>query len=612
MALSETIAGFPRDPGVYLFKDATGRVLYVGKAKDLRARVRQYISGTDERFMVPFLVGATVDIEVVRTVSEKEAIILENTLIKKHRPRYNTKLVDDANFLHLRIDPRQEWPDFQLVRKVTDTKARHFGPFASASRARATLEFMNRNFPLRSCSDSELASRRRPCLLYQMKRCLAPCVGLVTRETYDEVIEEAIMFLEGRNKELIVRLQNRMKEKATSLEFEEAARLRDLVASIEATIQRQHVVDDALGDRDVWALHRENDRGMVALVPIRRGMMQEAIPLTLKSVSGEDGELMSSLLNTWYQEGAEIPPEIFVSVEPPDAEPLSEVLCERAGHAVKIAMPQRGSKRRLVELAIQNAGALFAQERARADRTTRGLEELAEVCRLPKYPKRIESFDNSNIQGTDPVAAMVVFTDGRPDRAEYRRYRVKTVEGADDFATMKEILGRRFARALEDGVFPDLLLIDGGKGQVNAVLAALGELGIKDQPVIGIAKPKTEKRRGERDAVDKIVVPGQKNDIVLRHNSPALQLVQAIRDETHRTAVGYHRKVRTRRNLTSEATTIPGVGPVRTKRLLTHFGSMAALRVASVEEIAAVKGIGPRVAKVVVDTLHAPEEPAES
>jgi excinuclease ABC subunit C len=321
---------------------------------------------------------------------------------------------------------------------------------------------------------------------------------------------------------------------------------------------------------------------------------------------------MSSLLNTWYQEGAEIPPEIFVSVEPPDAEPLSEVLCERAGHAVKIAMPQRGSKRRLIELAIQNAGALFAQERARADRTTRGLEELAEVCRLPKYPKRIESFDNSNIQGTDPVAAMVVFTDGRPDRAEYRRYRVKTVEGADDFATMKEILGRRFARALEDGVFPDLLLIDGGKGQVNAVLAALGELGIKDQPVIGIAKPKTEKRRGERDAVDKIVVPGQKNDIVLRHNSPALQLVQAIRDETHRTAVGYHRKVRTRRNLTSEATTIPGVGPVRTKRLLTHFGSMAALRVASVEEIAAVKGIGPRVAKIVVDTLHAPEEPAES
>jgi len=619
-ALPERVAQLPTQPGVYLFKDARGRVLYVGKAKNLRARVRQYVSGQDERLMVPFLVEQVADVDVVLVHSDKDAILLENTLIKKHRPRFNVKLVDDSSFLHLRIDRRERWPRFRLVRRIQDTKARHFGPFASASRARATLEFVGRRFPLRTCSDRELRSRSRPCLLHQMHRCVAPCVDLCTPEEYDRIVDEALLFLEGRNDELVTRLRARMEAEAEALRFEEAARLRDLIRAIEASIERQHVVDARLANRDVWGLFRSAHRGVLAVVPIRGGKMQEAATVPLEGIGSADPELLSTLLNTWYGEGVQIPGEILLPLSPVDADALQEVLAERRAAAeerqsaaVKLVVPKRGDKRKVVELANRNAESAFRRRAAREEQQLDALKALVKVCRLPRLPRRIECFDNSNIQGTDPVASMVVFQDGQPHRASYRRYRVKTVVGADDFATMREILGRRLRRGLSEGELPDLLVVDGGHGQLNAAIAVMRELELSIQgeeaagrrvvPVIGLSKPRTERRRGDRTATDKIVLPGVKNPLRLRDDEPALRLLQQLRDESHRTAVQYHRKVRRRRALSSVLDGLPGVGEERRKALLTHFGSARAVKAATAAQIAEVPGFGPRLSERIAASL---------
>lgn len=617
--LERRAAALPREPGVYLFKDGRGKVLYVGKARDLRARVRQYLTGTDERLMVPYLVAASRDVDAVVVRTDKEALILENTLIKEHRPRYNVKLVDDASFLHLRIDTRGAWPRYTLVRNIVDTDARHFGPFTSASRARATLEVLNRRFPLRTCTDRELRSRKRPCLLHQMGRCIAPCVNLCTRADYGRVVEESLLFLEGRNDELIRRLQAQMEAAAEELEFEEAARLRDLISSIQATIERQSIADDKLGERDAWGIVSEGSRGTIALLPIRQGMMQQAITWSFDVMPGEGGaeglgETLSSLLNTWYDGRAELPPEVLLSERPHDLDALAEVLGERRGKRIDVRVPQRGRKRRLIEIAVENARS--AGVRAEAGRTERdkALAEIQSLCQLQQAPRRMECFDNSNIQGSDPVAAMAVFVEGQPARGEYRRYRVKTVVGSDDYASMAEILTRRLRRGLEEGNLPDLIVVDGGKGQLNVARAVFRDLGIAEQreqkagvaggrPVVGLvglAKPRTEHARGDREASDKIVLPGVKNPLRPAGASRGLRMMQALRDETHDTAVRYHRKVRRRRTLQSDLDQLPGVGATRRKALLSHFGSMAAIRAASPDQLAEVPGLG----RVLAERLH--------
>lgn len=606
-ARAETL---PQEPGVYLFKDARGRILYIGKAKNLRSRVRQYLSGHDGRVMVPFLVRAAHDVEIIVVRTEKEALLLENNLIKKHRPRYNTQLVDDTNFLHLRLDPGEPWPRYRLTRGVTDGKARYFGPYTSAQRARATLEFLGRRFPLRTCSDEEMARRTRPCLLHQMHRCLAPCVNLCTREQYDRVIHQSALFLEGKNHELMDSLQREMFSAAEAEHFEEAARLRDLLKAIQATVERQQAVDTKGADRDLWGLYREGESGAVTLLPVRQGALQEAITLPFQGVLEDDGDLLSSVLNRWYQDSTFLPPEILVPVEIPDEDALVEVLCERheiTKSALQLRTPQRGDKRSLVDLALSNAKHAFLRHQAETDRHAKALDELMRVCHLPRLPRRIECFDNSNIQGTDPVASMVVFTDGRPDRPAWRRYKIKTVEGSDDFATMREVMARRFRRAAEDGVWPDLVVVDGGKGQLSSALAVMEELGVQ-VPIIGLAKPRTERRKGDEETPDKIVLPNVKNPIVLKHNNPALLLLQAIRDETHDAAVAFHRKVRNRRNLQSRLQSVPGLGPVRSRALLTHFGSASAVKRASPQQIAEVPGFSEALAGRVSAALRG--EPA--
>lgn len=611
MDLETRTALLPTTAGVYLFKDRRGKVIYVGKAINLRARVRQYLAGADERHMVPFLVHAADDVEVVLVNTEKEALLLENTLIKKYRPRFNAKLRDDSNFLHLRIDPRGEWPRYDLVRRIRSDGARYFGPYHSASKARTTLAFLQRAFPLRTCTDAVLKSRRRPCLLHQMGRCSAPCVGLIEKVPYDEIVEGSMNLLEGRKQPAIEHLKQRMQTAADALEFEKAARLRDLAWSIQASVERQQVVATDLGDRDVWGLYREGRRGAFAIVPIREGMMGE--PRSAPIAFGEeDPELLSSLLNTTYSGETPIPAEILVPVLPPDAEVLEDVLSERRRARVRLHAPQRGDKVRLIELASENARMRYLRETDEDERHRRAMVELAEVLELAEPPHRIECFDNSNLQGTNPVAAMSVFLDGRPARAEYRRYRVKTVVGADDYATMREIIDRRFRRAIEEGVRADLLVVDGGKGQLGVAVAVLQDLGLHDQAVVGIAKPRTEHARGEKDATDKVYLPHRKDPIRLPQGHPALRILQHVRDEVHRHAVRYHRQVRDRDLLASVLEEIPGIGPARRKALLTALGSADAVADASVEMLARIGGIGPALAEQIHAALHPPDPGPEA
>ena len=609
--LAERVSSLPKLPGVYLFRDAQGQVLYVGKAINLRARVRQYFQRQDERPMVRFLLRDAHDVDVVLVETEKEALLLENTLIKTHQPRYNAKLKDDKNFLHLRIRRDDPWPRFTMVRRIQQDGATFFGPYHSAAAARKTLTTVQRSFPLRSCSDRVLASRTRPCLLHQMHRCGAPCAGLTTREEYLKLVDEASLFLSGRNQEVLQRLKGRMDRAALEERFEDAARLRDLIRAIQTTIQRQVVVDRRLGDRDVWGLYREAERGVVAILPVREGLLQEPVLRTFTDAGEEDDALITTLVLHYYDvampgSSPVIPDEVLLPFSSHTHESLADILQERRGRRVRVHVPQKGEKRRLILMATQNARERFQRTTDSDEQRRRSLAALARICHLPRAPERIECYDNSNLQGSDPVASMVVFIQGRPTHKEYRRFRVKSVEGPDDYATMREILGRRFQH---QEAHPDLVVVDGGRGQVQAVRAVLEELGLPRQTVIGLAKPRSERTRGERSAVDKIILPEARDPIRLRPNDPALRLLQHLRDESHRYAVRYHRKLRSKRNLTSLVQELPGVGPARSKKLLAYFGSARRLASASSEEISQVPGIGPKLAPQIHRALRG-EDPA--
>ena len=596
-------AELPTSTGVYLFKDAEGRVLYVGKAVDLRARVRQYLGGTDGRFMVPFLVSEAADIDVVLTRTEKEALLLENTLIKQHRPRFNVRLRDDSAFLRLRLDPRQEWPRFTLVRSVADDGARYFGPYPSASRARHTLAWLQRIVPLRTCTDAVLRSRRRPCLLHQMGRCLAPCVGAVDVATYAARVDEAVLLVQGRDRTLVERLLERMRAAAEVEDFEEAARLRDLAREVERALERQHVVDTRLEDRDVWGVYLEGDAGTVAVLPVREGALGEPRVAFVRGHT-DAAEVLSSVLNTTYATPDDLPPELLVPVDLEDRELLEEVLTERRGGRVHLRRPRRGRKVQLLDLARENARVRYLQEVGEEARHARALASVAELLDLPEPPHRMECFDNSNLGGTDPVAAMAVFLDGRPARREYRRYRIKTVVGSDDYASMREVLTRRLRRLRdEDRGLPDLWVIDGGRGQVGIAVEVVRAAGV-ELPIVGVSKPRTERARGDRAATDKLVLPGRRESLRPPAHDPGLRLLQHLRDETHKHAVGYHRKVRRKNTLVSVLEAIPGVGPARRKALLRGLGSARGVADATVEELADVPGIGPELAERIWATLH--------
>lgn len=609
--LDTKLSLLPTSPGVYLFKDKAGEVIYVGKAKNLRARVRQYARGGDGRVQITFLLSQLTDVEVLLTNSEKEALLLENTLIKQYWPRYNIRLKDDKSYWHVKVTTHDTWPRLFLTRQVVKDGSKYLGPFHSSAAVQETLEIIRKIFPLRTCSDTVFRNRTRPCLEYQIKRCLGPCTLAVDPVDYQRQLRGALLLLEGKNSELVAQLTTRMQEAAEALRFEEAARLRDQIRAITQTGERQHVATPLGNDQDIIGMYREGGFVEIQILLVRGGKLVGNIGYSFDDNEFPDEEVLAELLTQFYQGERFIPDEILLPVTLEDVAAREELLSERKNKKVTVACPQRGDKVRLVEMAQENAHQSFIEKRRGADQKEKTLDSLRRALYLQNAPKRIECFDISNIQGNLAVGSMVVFDEGEPDKNRYRRFRIKTVEGADDFGMMYEVLTRRYRRALEENDLPDLLMVDGGKGQLGVAIEVLRELNITQVDLIGLAKMRTERDPFAEDvehSFERVFLPGRKNPVVLRPNSTALFLLQRVRDEAHRFAITYHRQLRAQERLSSPLDAIPGVGPARRKALLRHFGSLKRVRTATSTELTQVAGITLAVAEAIQQQLRAQSE----
>lgn len=601
------ILRFPASPGVYRMYDADGAVLYVGKARNLRQRLRSYFGATDGRPQVRFLMARVVDIQFTVTDTEKEALLLENTLIKQHKPRYNLNLKDDKTFFSLRIDLRERFPRFTVARRITRDGSRYFGPYASASAAREVVRQLQRMFPLRHYPLKNCMNRPRPCLYHQIGQCSAPCHGLITPEQYASLVEGALLFLEGKSRDLVADFKQRMKQAAEAMRYEEAARWRDLLQAIATTLEHQKVVTQT-GDSDFLGFVRDGERLAVAILFVRGGVLSGS---TVLHGSGEldDADALSAFILRYYGEERFIPDELLLPLTLEDSDLLADWLTEQRGKKVRLHHPLRGDKADMVALAVRNAQAAL-QEKAASDRSTDDvLRELQQKLALSILPRRIECYDISTLQGKNSVGSGVAFMDGAPDKARYRRYRIREVEGQDDFAMLKEVFSRRFSpERVKAWGLPDLVLVDGGVGQLNSTMAVISELGLTEQlQLASLAKSRV--RSGSRDArlersEERVFLPGRRNPVKLRQDSAALRLLAAIRDEAHRFAIEYHRTVRDRQTLHSALRDIPGVGPRRERLLLTRFGSMEGVRGATAAELALVEGIGTELAGVIADACR--------
>lgn len=596
-------------------KDKRQKVVYVGKAKDLKNRVRSYFQPSgDQRRFVDSLPRILADIDVIITKSDKEAMILENTLVKQHQPKFNVKLKDDKNFLSLRIDTSHDWPRVEVTRRQKKDKARYFGPYHTAKSIRRTLNVLNRYFQLRTCPDSVLNSRSRPCLQYQIKRCPGPCVFDVDRDEYEAHVEDAILFLEGRGAELASGLREKMLSAADELQFELAAHYRDQIASIEKALERQQAVSTDWTDRDVFGMHREGDRVTLQVMWVRKGKLEGARSFAYENQEFPDPEVLSSFLNLYYAAGNFIPKEILLPLELPDGEveAYEELLGESKSARVYLHIPQRGAKHALVQTANTNAKHSFKDDSTREERNQDLLAKLMQRLSLSGYPQRIECFDISNLQGKQIVGSMVVFEEGEPNKAEYRHYKMKDVASQDDFASMREMLGRRFAKlADDDAVRPNLVVIDGGKGQLGQAVAVLEDLGIHDVELASLAKSRVDKSGFDDTEItrspERVFRPGRKNPIVLRQNSAELYLLERLRDEAHRFAITFHQSQRRKEALRSVLDDIPGVGKKTKQDLLRHFGSLAKVRGADESALLEVPGVGPQTARAILSHLKPPQ-----
>lgn len=609
-ALHEKVNRLPQKPGVYLLKDAEGVIAYIGKATNLRSRVRSYFGQQDTRAFVQQLDYWLRDVDVIVTQSPKEALLLENTLIKKHRPRFNFMLRDDKNYLSLRIDTGHAWPRVELVRHMRDDGAQYFGPYHSAQSVRQTLSVINRFFHLRNCPDTVLNNRTRPCLQYQIKRCPAPCVLPVSRDEYVDDVHHAMLFLQGRESELTDQLEARMERAAEQLEFEQAAHLRDQIAAIRASLQRQSAVQTTQVDQDIIGLHRQGGSVAVAVLTFRHGSLTDVATFGLSDQVFPDDELLGSFVSQFYSLQSRTPPaEILVPLLPADSAELEDLLAEERGSKVRFTAPQRGDRRKLIEMAEENARAWFDEHMTSTARMMAAVSKLREKLGLRQMPRTMECYDISNFQGRQIVASQVAFVDGEPDKSRYRKYRIRTTVGQDDFASMFEVLQRRAKQAI-DGVLPmpDLIIIDGGKGQLNMAIQALHDLGFHDQEVVSLAKSRVVGTTAEQDAPtyspERVFLPGQREPKVLKQNSDELYLLTRIRDEAHRVAIGYHRELRKKATLRSQVDDIEGIGPTRRGQLIRHFGSVKRLREASLTEIESAPGMNVNLAARVYAYFH--------
>ncbi|MEW5738321.1 MAG: excinuclease ABC subunit UvrC [Myxococcota bacterium] len=608
--LEEKLDALPNRPGVYLMKDRSGRIIYVGKAVNLRNRVRSYFTrgASDSRAFVALLDRVLADLETVVVSNEKEALLLENELIKKHRPRFNVQLRDDKNFLCLRLDTSHPYPRLETVRRPKRDGARYFGPYASANSIRETLRVVNRFFQLRTCADHVLENRKRPCLLHQIGRCPAPCVFPIPPEEYRKNVDAVILFLEGRSAPLIESLRARMKEASSKLEFEEAARLRDQVIALERSLERQAIASTDAIDQDVFGLYREADRITLYALYVRGGRITGGRAHHFSSEFPDD-ELVTSFVNQYYADENFVPAEVLLPCAPNEPEALAELLSESRGAAVRVHVPQRGDKVELIKLANKNAERAFSERTRSREEVEAALARLQERLHLKRLPRRMECFDISHQQGTSIVASQVASVDAEPDRARYRHYRLKTVHQNDDFASMHEVLSRRLARGLKENDLPDLIVIDGGKGQLAAAHAAMKDLGVEGVDLVALAKSRDLELTDAATtrSPERVFLVDRKEPIVLPQTSPELFALTRLRDEAHRFAITFQRKVSRKRGLTSELDQVPGVGATRRTALLRHFGSLKQLREASIEELAAVEGVGPAVAERLHAFLHAPK-----
>jgi len=602
----EQLKQLPESPGVYLMRDTEGNILYVGKAVSLRHRVRSYF-GPQEKLTPKLkrLVELVNDLDFFITGSEQEALILEYNLIKRHHPRYNVRLKDDKTFPYLKISLDEYWPRVYFTRLVEEDGGRYFGPFASAKSVRQTLKVLKGIFPFRSCSRTITGRDPRPCLDYYIHLCQGPCVDAVSKEDYDKVIKQVILFLEGKQERVVRELKTRMNRAAEAMDFEKAAQLRDQIQALERVIEGQRIAATVKGEQDVIAYADDKDRAYVQVFFIRGGKLIGRESFVLQGTSSEAPEqIMSGFIKQFYGSAPYVPPHLFLQHQVEDRAVIADWLTSKRGSRVYIQVPSRGNKKQLVRIVTENAEQGLEQLKLRQQATPSALSTaLAEIQRelnLPRLPSRIEGYDISNIQGMAAVGSMVVADQGKPKPSQYRRFRIKTVAGANDYAMLQEVLRRRFKRSsiqsnsAQDAwaTLPDLVLIDGGKGQLNAALSAMREVGAGSISTASLAKENEE-----------IFIPGKTAAISLPGSSPGLQMLQRVRDEAHRFALGYHHKIRRRESLTSVLDSIPGIGPKRKRTLLKQFGSVKAIRSASAEELATTRGMNPNLARKIKEHL---------
>lgn len=614
--IEEKLKTMPASPGVYIMKGAGGDVLYIGKAKSLRARVRSYFRETgDGRYAVRFLAARVEDIDWIVTANEKEALFLEDTLLKQHKPKYNIRLKDSKTYVSIKITMSEKFPRITVTRQIKKDGSRYFGPYISARDVRETIKFIRGIFPLCVCSPSVFRNRVRPCLDYQMGICSAPAVGLVSEEAYRELVDGAIMFLEGKNKELLRLLKAKMNEASTALDFEKAAKLRDRIRSIEEMLEEQKVVVHRKVDQDVFYMLREDSEIIVQALFIREGRLMSSSPYFFHDQGLPEEELISSFLTQYYRGERYVPDEVIIPFALEDSPVISEWLGEKKGRKVSLIVPKRGDKLKLLEMAATNANEAFRKKAETLEAKAEVLDELKTRIHLSRTPRSIEAFDISNIGGEEAVGAMVAFREGAPDKGSYRLFRIKGLEGPDDYAMMQQALSRRYSKTegAEKGALPmpDLILIDGGKGQLNIALEVLKGLGVTDVDVRALAKDRPEETlpkwktasKGER-----VFIPNVKDPVLLREGSRPDLLLRRIRDEVHRFAITYHRKLRSKKAIASRLDGVPGIGAKKRKALLERFGDVNKIRDAQLSELMGVPGITEKLALEIKKVLTQEKE----
>ena len=608
MKLKNKLKNLPISPGVYLMKDAKHKVIYVGKAKNLKNRVKSYFQkSTDDRLYTEYLVRRVADIDFVLTETEKEALILENNLIKQFKPKFNINLRDDKTFISIKLEVNEKFPYPKVVRQIEDDGAMYFGPYASSRAVRETLRYINDTIPIRKCPDNVFKNRVKPCLYYQIYKCLGPCCDLVDEATYQGLIDQVVLILKGKQEDLVGILKQQMYEESKSMRYEKAAKIRDRIRAIEETVEKQRIHSMTFVDRDVFGYYMVGNEVYIEVMFIRSGNMEDVASYHFSTNHNTIEEVFRSFLNQFYSQTRFIPSEVIIPVQSADAKLLGEWLGDRKRKKVEVIYPHRGDKVRLVEMAQKNAENAYMVSRVHEEDFARTLHSLKETLKLRQVPERIECFDISNIFGKQAVGSMVTFEQGKPNKSRYKRFKIKTVGQIDDYAMMYEVLTRRCKRAVEEGDLPDLIVVDGGKGQLGVAMKVFEELAIGNVDLIALAKGRTESSVTGEKIGEQVFLPLISEPIMLSLSAPELLFLDKVRDEAHRFAITYHRKLRDKEYYKSPLDKIPGIGALRKKALMKCFGSIEGIRNATIEQLIEISKLPPKQANEIYHYFHKTE-----